>query len=154
VSALQHGGAGTRTVTDQMVREGWEYCMADQARSWRDVESHCGVSPKMIRRRALVLGLPSSKHHLEASRMVYGRVLGDYRQGQNVARLAVAYELTPAAILGVLRDAGEVCARCGILLARNDGYGIAVLQTGERICQECVEEAGYAVVRWDVEPIR
>ena len=85
--------------------------------------------------------------------MTYGRILDAYHAGATVEELAAQYGQYPRNVLDILRSAGEVCTRCEILLARNEPYGIAVLASGDRVCQECVEESGCEVERWEREPV-
>ena len=146
-------------LTEAQVRGAWEWYMAEPDRSWRDAAGRCGLSDETLRQAAQRLGLSSKprhraqKAHRAVGVMTYGRILADYRAGGEVEAIAAVYGLAPDAVLGILRDAGEVCARCQILLARNDGYGVAVLTTGRRVCQECVEETGARVERWEAPPL-
>ena len=67
---------------------------------------------------------------------------------------AVARGIRADAIVEILRAGGEACARCKVLLRKHMPYGIAVLANGRRVCQECVEEAHYRVLRWDRPPVQ
>lgn len=141
-------------LTDDVAREAWEWYQAQPERSIRACERNLGVSRDSLEARWERMGLPKKGYRprqmREADKMVYDRVLEEYRAGALVQDIAASCGIAPQSVLDILEAAGEVCARCRILLARNDGLGIAVLPTGERVCQECVDEARYQVVRWDV----
>lgn len=146
-------------LTDDEVRQAWEWYQAEPGRTWREAAAHFHRDRGWLKRRAAALGLPSRRRYLDAEgrangpRMTYQRVVDAYRAGQSVRDLARSYDLWPELVLDILRSAGELCARCEILLARNEPYGIAVLATGDRVCQECVEESGCEVERWEREPV-
>jgi len=139
-----------------LVREAWEWYQAEPARRWRETGKHFGIPYEALRQWARMMELPSKEWgHAPRVRpvMTYERILQAYREGASVEQIAAEYDQFPGHILDVLRDAGEVCARCGILHARNAPFGVAMLASGERVCQECVEEAGYTVERWEREPV-
>ena len=50
-------------------------------------------------------------------------------------------------------DEGEACYRCDVLLRKTEPEGVAVLVTGEYMCQSCAEETRASVMRWARLPI-
>jgi len=146
-------------LTEEQVQEAWEWYQAEPGRTWRETAARFHRDRSTLQGRVAALGLPSRRsyvgadHHASDHRTTYQRVVDAYRAGQGVGELALAYRLWNGQVLDILRSAGEVCARCEILLARNEPYGIAVLASGDRVCQECVEESGCEIERWERQPV-
>ena len=148
---------GNEQYTDDLVRGAHTWYMAEPGRSSSEVAVLFGLNRRTFGLRVRALGLPMKslgRAGTDRYRVpTYQRVLAAYRAGGHVTAMCDAYHVTEEALYEILRDAGEACVRCGILLRATAPEGVAVLSTGDRVCQACVEEAGYPVARWEREPV-
>ena len=170
----------TQRITDGTLREAHAWYMAGPGRTLDETAVQYGVGRNTLDRRWPALGLRAkprrnsrgtteaerraTKHEYDVTRravrrearkrMVFGKAVGLFREGKTLGVVATKCGLRLEAVGDILRDAGEACVRCGILLRATAPEGVAVLATGERVCQACVEEAGYPVARWEREPVQ
>jgi len=148
-----------KPISDDAVREAYAWYVAEPFRTLAQAATQYGVNRESLRLKAHKLGLPMKARGPEKDAMarpkcvVYGGILEAYRAGMSVEKLSIRRGLRADAIIEILRAGGEACARCKVLLREHKPYGIAVLADGKRVCQECVEEAHYRVLRWDRPPV-
>ena len=148
-----------RAISDDAAREAHAWYMAEPFRTLAQAATQYGLNRESLRLKAHKLGLPMKARGPEKNAMarpkcvVYAGILEAYRAGTSVEKLSIRRELRADVIVEILRAGGEACARCKVLLREHKPYGIAVLADGKRVCQECVEEAHYRVLRWDRPPV-
>ena len=148
-----------RAISDDAAREAHAWYMAEPFRTLAQAATQYGLNRESLRLKAHALGLPMKARGPEKDALgrprciVYDGVLEAYRAGMSVEKLSIRRGLRADAIVEILRASGEACARCKVLLRKHEPYGIAVLANGRRVCQECVEEAHYRVLRWDRPPV-
>ena len=81
------------------------------------------------------------------------QVVESYRAGKRLEKIAKANHISLPAIHKLLRAAGEVCPRCEVLWRETEPYGVAVLASGERVCQWCGEVEPGGVAWWERAPV-
>jgi len=148
-----------RAISEEAAREAHAWYMAESFRTLAQAATQYGLNRESLRLKAHTLDLPMKARGPEKNGpdrpkcTSYNGILEAYRAGTSVEKLSIRLGLRADAIVEILRAGGEACARCKVLLREHTPYGIAVLANGRRVCQECVEEAHYQVVRWDRPPV-
>jgi hypothetical protein len=140
-------------ISDDRIREAYQWYMEKPNRTVKDAARHAGCGESAFLRGCLDLGLPRKPRVRVSRPTTYQQVLEAYRGGMGFYELVSEFHIYSERVLAILKDAGEVCPRCEILLRETAPFGVAVLKTGERMCQECVEEGGYPVDHWEAEPV-
>ena len=140
-------------ISDDRIREAYQWYMEKPSRSVREAARHAEIGESAFLRGCLDLGLPRKQRIRVSRRTTYQEVIDAYRSGMGFSELVSEFHLYSERVLAILKDAGETCPRCEILLRETEPFGIAVLKTGERMCQDCVEEGGYPVEHWEKAPV-
>ena len=156
----------TRLIPEQTIRDAYAFYRAEPCRTLEQAATEFGIHRRTLARKVAQMGLASksprerqpptpaeTEEERQAREETAARVVESYRAGKKLEAIAKDTRLSLPAIHKLLRAAGEVCPRCEVLLRETAPYGVAVLASGERVCQWCGEVGPGGVARWEREPV-
>ena len=153
----------TRLIPEQTILDAYAFYRAEPCRTLEQAAAEWGIHRRTLARKVAQMGLASksqqerkpaeTEEERQAQEEEASRVVESYRAGKRLEKIAKANHISLPAIHKLLRAAGEVCPRCEVLLRETEPYGVAVLASGERLCQWCGEVEPGGVARWEREPV-
>jgi len=162
----------TRLIPEQTILDAYAFYRAEPCRTLEQAAGEFGIHRRTLARKVAQMGLASKSQRerrvgvsreatrqqrrllkTEARKTSYTRVVEPYRAGKKLEAIGKKTGLDLAMIRELLQAAGETCPRCEVLLRETEPYGVAVLASGERLCQWCGEVEPGGVARWEREPV-